>query len=80
MPMTKASLDRGVLRDLYVSLGDPLDKGAWVIRIYYKPYISWLWAGCILMAVGGLLAASDRRYRVTVPGKQPAGAMALGRT
>jgi len=80
MPMTKASLDRGVLRDLYASLGDPLDKGAWVIRIYYKPYISWLWAGCILMALGGLLAASDRRYRVAVPGKQAAGAMALGRT
>ncbi|MFA5530609.1 MAG: heme lyase CcmF/NrfE family subunit [Thiohalomonadaceae bacterium] len=80
MPMTKASLDRGLLRDLYVSLGDPLENGAWVIRVYYKPYIGWLWAGCIFMALGGLLAASDRRYRVRAT--EPAavkGKVAMGR-
>ena len=64
MPMTQASLHRGLFRDLYVSLGDPLDEGAWIVRVYYKPYMAWLWFGCILMVLGGLVAASDRRYRV----------------
>ena len=64
MPMTQASLDRGIFRDLYVSLGDPLDHGAWIVRVYYKPFMTWLWLGCILMALGGLMAAADRRYRI----------------
>jgi len=47
-----------------VSLGQPDDKGAWVVRVYYKPFVTWIWGGCVIMALGGLLAASDRRYRL----------------
>lgn len=63
-PMTQASLDRGIWRDLYVSLGEPLDQEAWVLRVYHKPYMNWIWLGTLLMAMGGLLAVADRRYRV----------------
>ncbi len=62
--MTEADIKAGVIRDLYVSLGEPLEKGAWSVRIYIKPFVQWIWAGCILMAIGGILALSDRRYRV----------------
>jgi cytochrome c-type biogenesis protein CcmF len=61
--MTEADIDPGVLKDLYVSLGEPLENGAWSVRIYIKPFVQWIWAGCIIMAFGGLLALSDRRYR-----------------
>ena len=57
-------VDRGFTRDLYVSLGEPLDGGAWSVRVYYKPLVGWIWGGCLLMALGGLLAIGDRRYRV----------------
>lgn len=63
-PMTEAAIDPGLFRDLYVAMGEPLDSGAWSIRIYYKPYIRWIWLGSIFMALGGLLAVSDRRYRL----------------
>jgi cytochrome c-type biogenesis protein CcmF len=65
MPMTEAAIDSGPLRDLYVSLGDPVDGNAWLVRVHLKPFISWIWSGCLLMALGGFLAASDRRYRVS---------------
>jgi cytochrome c-type biogenesis protein CcmF len=68
MPMTEASIDAGFLRDVYVSLGEPIDRdkpeGEWAVRVYYKPYVDWIWGGCILMAIGGLAAMLDRRYRV----------------
>jgi cytochrome c-type biogenesis protein CcmF len=64
MPMTEAGIDPGFTRDLYVSLGDPLDNGAWSLRLYHKPYVRWIWLGAIFMALGGLLATLDRRYRV----------------
>jgi cytochrome c-type biogenesis protein CcmF len=64
MPMTEAAIDTGPVRDLYVALGDPVEGDAWLLRIHYKPFISWIWAGCIFMALGGFLAAADRRYRV----------------
>ncbi|HPI60984.1 heme lyase CcmF/NrfE family subunit [Zoogloea sp.] len=66
MPMTEAFIDPGLTRDIYVSLGDPLEggDGAWSVRVYYKPFVSWIWGGAVLMALGGLLAASDRRYRL----------------
>jgi cytochrome c-type biogenesis protein CcmF len=64
MPVTEAAIDQGVLRDLYVSLGESLGNGAWIVRVYHKPFIDWIWAGCALMAFGGLLAISDRRYRL----------------
>jgi cytochrome c-type biogenesis protein CcmF len=62
-PMTEAAIDVGIARDLYVSLGEPVGSGAWVVRIYVKPFIDWIWGGCLLMALGGLLAVTDRRYR-----------------
>jgi len=65
MPMTEAAIDSGFLRDLYVSLGEPIEgeRPQWSVRVYYKPFVSWLWYGSILMVLGGLLAVSDRRYR-----------------
>ena len=62
--MTEAAIDPGLTRDLYVSLGEPLDGGrAWAVRLYHKPFVRWIWLGCIFMAVGGFMAASDPRYR-----------------
>ena len=65
MPMTEAGIDSGFMRDLYVSLGEPLDdaRTEWSMRVYYKPFVPWLWGGVLLMVLGGLLAALDRRYR-----------------
>jgi cytochrome c-type biogenesis protein CcmF len=78
-PMTEAAIDPGVTRDLYVSLGDPLGDGVWLVRVYYKPFVSWIWAGCLIMAIGGLLAATDRRYRtVTRRERQAAHAREVG--
>ncbi|MCG8427401.1 MAG: heme lyase CcmF/NrfE family subunit [Chromatiales bacterium] len=63
MPMTEAGIDAGLTRDLFVALGEPLgDDGAWAVRLYHKPFVRWIWLGCIFMSLGGLLAASDRRY------------------
>ena len=68
MPMTEAAIDSGFLRDVYVSLGEPIDKSrpeaAWAVRVYYKPFVDWIWGGCVLMGLGGLLAITDRRYRI----------------
>jgi cytochrome c-type biogenesis protein CcmF len=66
MPLTEASIQTGVFRDLYVSLGEPIPEsdGAWAVRIYIKPFVDWIWAGCLFMALGGILAVSDRRYRI----------------
>ncbi len=64
MPMTEAAIDAGFWRHLYVALGDSISPTSWVVRIYHKPFISWIWGGCLLMGIGGLLAAFDRRYRV----------------
>ena len=63
MPMTEVAIDRGVLRDLYVALGEPVSATAWSVRLHHKPLVNWIWGGCLLMALGGLLAAADRRYR-----------------
>jgi cytochrome c-type biogenesis protein CcmF len=63
-PMTEAAINSGFTRDLYVSLGEPVGGDAWIVRVYYKPFVDWIWGGAVLMALGGLLAASDRRYRV----------------
>jgi len=62
--LTEAAIDSGLLRDLYVSLGEPLEDGAWSVRLYHKPFIDWIWGGCLIMALGGVLAISDRRYRL----------------
>jgi cytochrome c-type biogenesis protein CcmF len=85
MPMTEAAIDSGFMRDLYVSMGDRLegDRPEWSMRVYYKPFVPWLWGGVLLMVFGGVAAALDRRYRksrvtagemegVSVSGIQPA--------
>lgn len=66
MVMTQAAVNYGPFRDVYVSLGDPLGDGAWTVRVYHKPFVGWLWAGTLFLALGGGLAATDRRYRVTL--------------
>ncbi|MCC7068898.1 MAG: heme lyase CcmF/NrfE family subunit [Burkholderiales bacterium] len=63
MPMTEAAIDRSLLRDRYVSLGDELGGGAWTVRVHFKPLVNWIWLGCLIMAFGGLLGALDPRYR-----------------
>src|SRR5258708_32428646 len=61
--MTELAIDTGWLRDLYLSLGEPVgNNGAWSVRIHYKPFVDWIWGGAVLMAIGGGLAVSDRRY------------------
>ena len=64
MPMTEAAINTGLFRDLYVSLGEPVGNGAWSVRIYYKPFVDWIWGGAFIMAIGGIFAVSDRRYRL----------------
>ena len=63
MPMTEAAIDWGFTRDLYVALGEKLENNAWALRLYYKPFIRWIWLGGLFMALGGLLCMFDRRYR-----------------
>ncbi len=66
MPMTEAAIDTGFFSDLYVSLGEPIPntQSAWAVRVYYKPFVDWIWVGCLFMALGGAMAISDRRYRI----------------
>ena len=68
-PMTDASIDKTLSRDLYAALGEELENGAWSMRVYYKPMIRWIWLGCIFMSLGGVLAVSDKRYRQKVKQK-----------
>jgi cytochrome c-type biogenesis protein CcmF len=63
MPMTEAAIDASLTRDIYVSLGEPLDAQAWAVRVYVKPFVDWIWGGCLIMALGGMLVVFDRRYR-----------------
>jgi cytochrome c-type biogenesis protein CcmF len=64
MPTTEAAIDYGFLRDIYLVLGDKQQSGGWAVRSYIEPFANWLWAGCLLMAFGGVLSLTDRRYRV----------------
>ena len=63
MPMTEAAISVGLTRDLYISLGEQLNERDWSVRIHIKPFVDWIWGGCFVMALGGLLAITDRRYR-----------------
>ena len=74
MPMTEAAIETGIFRDLYVSLGEPIpdSNGAWAVRVYIKPFVDWIWAGCLFMALGGMLAISDRLYRIHARKNKPA--------
>ena len=65
-PMTEAAINTRLTRDLYVSLGEALDEKTWTVRVYHKPFVDWIWGGAFVMALGGLLAVTDRRYRVAV--------------
>jgi cytochrome c-type biogenesis protein CcmF len=62
--MTEAAIDGGITRDLYVALGEPLGGGAWALRVHVKPFVRWIWAGALLMMLGGLVTAADKRFRV----------------
>ncbi|WP_411958048.1 heme lyase CcmF/NrfE family subunit [Paracoccus homiensis] len=64
MPTTEAAIDNGIFRDIYLVIGDAQAGGGWAVRSYVKPFANWIWLGCILMAFGGLISLSDRRYRV----------------
>ena len=64
-PMTEAAINTGFTRDLYVALGEAVGDSAWTVRVYFKPFIDWIWGGCLLMTLGGGIAATDRRYRAT---------------
>jgi cytochrome c-type biogenesis protein CcmF len=77
-PMTEAAVDSNLVRDLYISMGERLDSGEWVVRVQHKPFIVWIWGGCLVMMAGGLLAASDRRYRVRQRAAAPVGGAVEG--
>jgi cytochrome c-type biogenesis protein CcmF len=77
MPMTEAAIDPGLTRDLYVSIGEAIDDNAFAVRVQVKPFIDWIWGGALLMALGGLLAATDRRYRLAKEEKKRAAAAGL---
>ena len=74
-PTTEAAIQPGLTRDLYVSLGEKVSPDTWTLRVHVKPFVDWIWGGCLLMALGGGVAVSDRRYR---PRARRAGAPALG--
>ncbi|MGB7290114.1 MAG: cytochrome c-type biogenesis CcmF C-terminal domain-containing protein, partial [Candidatus Macondimonas sp.] len=61
---TQTAFDAGMTRDLFAALGEPLPGGAWSVRVHFKPMVRWIWLGTALMALGGLLAITDRRYRL----------------
>jgi len=69
MAMTEAAIDTGLFRDLYIALGEPLEGEAWVVRAYHKPFVDWIWLGCLFMAIGGILTVSDKRYRLKIKDK-----------
>ena len=64
---TESAIDPGITRDLYVALGEPIDKehveGAWALRLYHKPFVRWIWLGGLLMMLGGFVSACERRFR-----------------
>jgi cytochrome c-type biogenesis protein CcmF len=62
-PMTEAPIHSRIQGDLYVQMGEVIQGQSWLVRIWVKPFVSWIWAGCLLMGLGGVLAVTDRRYR-----------------
>lgn len=70
MPTTEAAIDANLARDVYLVIGDPQDGGGWAVRSYVKPFANWIWLGAIIMAIGGVLSLSDRRYRVAAAGRK----------
>ena len=78
MPMTEAAIHRRFTRDLYISMGEAASQDSWIVRVQHKPFMSWIWFGCLFMAFGGFLAASDRRYRMASRKRQAATPQAVG--
>ncbi len=82
MPMTEAAIDSGITRDLYLALGEAIDERTWIVRVHVKPFVDWIWGGAFLMALGGLMAIGDRRYRLAATARtqratlQPGGSVA----
>ncbi|MDJ0861838.1 MAG: heme lyase CcmF/NrfE family subunit [Gammaproteobacteria bacterium] len=77
--MTEAAINAGLTRDLYVSLGEPIPGTAdWSVRLYHKPFVQWIWLGCVFMGIGGILAATDRRYRMASKVKRDSAAATTG--
>ncbi|TLU75057.1 heme lyase CcmF/NrfE family subunit [Mannheimia varigena] len=70
MGMTEAAIDWGFSRDLYAALGEKLEDNSWAVRLYYKPFIRWIWIGGLFMALGGLLCMMDKRYRLRLENKK----------
>ncbi len=62
--MTEAGIDSNLVRDLFIAMGEPLDNGAWAVRVYYKPFVIWIWLGAGIMSLGGVLSMADKRYRL----------------
>jgi len=79
-PMTEAGIQAGFTRDLFVALGEPLTDGAWAVRVQIKPFVRWIWLGALLMALGGSLAATDRRYRAKLAQSAPEGRIRRAQT
>ena len=78
-PMTEADIAPGLWRDLYVSLGEQVEgSNAWIVRVYVKPLVDWIWGGCLMMALGGLLAVMDRRYRAKKTAPRPQDVLGAG--
>ena len=76
MATTEAAIDRSFTRDLYVALGDPQPGGGHAVRTYVKPFANWIWVGAMIMALGGVVSLTDRRYRVGAPARRgPAAAV-----
>jgi cytochrome c-type biogenesis protein CcmF len=84
MPTTESGIHTTWLADLYTALGDRQTDGGWSVRIYYNPLVPWLWAGAVIMVIGGAVSLSDRRYRVGAPARRrrdkalPAGSAPAG--
>jgi len=73
-PMTEAAIDSRIYGDLYVQLGEPVAGEKWLVRIWVKPFVAWIWGGCLLMGLGGIWAVADRRYRVRATRESPTNA------
>ena len=74
MPTTEAAIQNGLFRDIYLVIGDEQQNGGWAVRSYIKPFANWIWLGCTLMALGGFVSLSDRRYRVAAGARRSAAA------
>ena len=70
IPTTEAAIDMGLLRDVYLVLGDPQENGGYAMRVYIKPFVNWIWIGTLVMSLGGVFSLADRRYRVAAPSRK----------